>query len=81
MKQKDPQEVEKQEAKMSAVMAGALLFLSVVLARSASLQFLLKQTFRGWISVVGSILFFGVSLMMLNDLRKKRKETTKPQED
>ena len=81
MKQKDPQEVEKQEAKMSAVMAGALLFLSVVLARSASLQFLLKQTFRGWISVVGSILFFGVSLMMLNDLRKKRKEKTKPQED
>lgn len=77
MKKKDEQEVAKQASKQSAVMASALLFLAVVLGGSAVLQFRLGRSVSGCISVVGAVVFFGVSLMMFQDLRKNRTNHSK----
>ena len=80
MKKKDEQGREKQNATFSAVMMAAMLFLAVVLARSAVIQLRSGRTVSGCISIVGAVLFAGVSAMMMNDLRKKR-QATKSQED
>ena len=81
MKKKDEQEAAKQASKQSAVMASALLFLAVVLSRSAVLQFRLGRTISGCISIVGAVVFLGVSLMMFNDLRKDRVNQNKTRKE
>ena len=77
MKKKGEQEAARQASAQSAVMASALLFLAVVLSRSAVLQFRLGRPVSGGISIVGAVVFFGVSLMMFNDLRKNRADQNK----
>lgn len=81
MKKKDAQEEAKRASALSAVMAAALLFLAVVLAKSAVTQLQTAHIVTGCISIVGAVLFLGVSLMMGNDLRKAHKEKTNSQED
>ena len=80
MKKKDEQAAAKQTATFSVVMMTALLFLSVALARSAMIQLGSGRTVSGCISLVGALLFAIVSVMMFNDLRKKR-QASKTQEE
>ena len=81
MKKKDEAASAKQASALTAVMAAALLFLSAVLARSAVVQLQAAKIVTGCISIVGAVLFLGVSATMLGDLRKLRKQNSKPQED
>ena len=80
MKKKDEKAEAKQTAAFSVVMMGALLFLAVVLARSAAVQLRSGRTVSGCISLVGALLFAAVSVTMMNDLRKKR-QASKTQEE
>ena len=77
MKKKDAKQEAKRASRLSAIMAAALLFLSVVLTRGAVLQLQLHHTVRGCISAVGAVLFLGVCLMLCNDLRKQRKQNSR----
>ena len=81
MKKKDDAASAKQTASLTAVMGAAMFFLAVVLARSAVVQLQAEKAVTGSISVIGAVLFLGTSIMMLGDLRKLRKQKTKPQED
>jgi len=74
MKKKDEQAAAKQAVALTAVMAVALLFLSVVLGRSAVVQLRDAHVFSGCISIAGTVLFLLVSGLMFHDLYKKRQK-------
>ena len=80
MKKKDEKAAAKQTATFSVVMMAALLFLAVVMARSAVVPSRSGRIISGCISLVGAMLFAAVSVMMMNDLRKKR-QVSKTQEE
>lgn len=58
---------------LHVVLACALLVLAVLLVRSAVHQFTAGHMVSGCVSAVGGVLFFCVSLMLLNDLRRRRR--------
>lgn len=71
----------KRAALLSAVLAVALLFLAVVLAKSAVTQLRGGHPISGCVSILGTLLFFLVGLLMLNDLRKRLQAQKTQQED
>lgn len=81
MKQPDPRSERKRTALMTAVMGIALLFLAVVLSKTAAVQLAAQRFVSGGISILGAVLFFCVGLMLLNDLRKRWKAAKHSQEE
>jgi len=72
MKQeRTPQEEAKRSATLSAVMMVAMLFLAVILGRSAVIQLTTGRVVGGCISVLGCLLFLLVGSIMFNDFRKR----------
>lgn len=74
MKKKDEKAIAKQSVAFSAIMAAALLFLSVVLGRSAVIQLRAAHVVSGCISIAGTVLFLFVSVLLFHDLYKKRQK-------
>ena len=74
MKKKDEVSAAKQVAALTTVMAVALLFLGIVLGRSAVVQLRAAHTFSGCISIAGTVLILLVSVLMFCDLYKKRQK-------
>ena len=70
----------KQALLLSFVMAIALVFLTVVLVRGAVLQLQRDQLVSGIVSIVGALLFCGVSALTIHDLCRHFKPK-KQQED
>ena len=58
----------KQALLLSTVMAIALVFLTAVLARGAVLQLRGGHVLSGVVSIVGALLFCGVSALIIRDL-------------
>ena len=73
-KKKDETAIATQELALSIVMAVALLFLAVVLVRSAVVQLRADHMFSGCISCAGAVIFLFVSGLMFHDLIKPRKK-------
>lgn len=63
------------------IMAAALLFLTVFMVVNAVSQFRSGQTVSGCVSVLGSILFLGLGILMGLDLIKELRSRKHSQED
>lgn len=66
---------------MNAVLSIALLFLSVVMIKSAFSQLFANRIVDGCINAVGGLLFFGVSMTLLRDLCVYLRDKETIQED
>jgi len=78
---KKKQEERRQALGMNAVLSLALLFLSVVMIKSAFSQLFSSHIVSGCINAVGGLLFFGVSMTLLRDLCKYLRSKDMNQED
>ena len=70
MKQNQKPEKSRNNHALHVIMGGALLFLAVILAKSAVTQLGSGQTVTGVVSLIGTLLFAAVGIMMLRDLIK-----------
>ena len=80
MKKKKNDET-RQAISLNAILSIALLFLSIIMIKTAFTQFFASRIVGGVINALGGLLFFGVSITLLSDLCKylQKKETN--QED
>ena len=78
---KKKQEERRQALGMNAVLSLALLFLSVVMIKSAFSQLFSSHIVSGCINAVGGLLFFGVSMTLLKELCNYLQKNKNKQED
>lgn len=71
MKKKDAGKEAKRESTLNIVMAVALLFLTVVLARGAVVQLRTDHVVSGCVSALGAVLFLCACLLLCHDLWKQ----------
>ena len=65
---KKKQDANRQKRNLNAVLTVALLFLSVVMIKTAFTQFFAHRILGGCINAAGGLLFFGVGLTLLKEL-------------
>lgn len=58
---------------LSVIMTVAMVFVTAVLIYSAVTQFKAGQWFSGCVSILGAVLTSIISLMLLNDFKKRQK--------
>ncbi len=79
---KTPNRTKKpQNTGFHVIIAGALLFLTVFMVVSAVSQFRSRQIVSGCVSVLGSLLFLGLGVLMVLDLIKQLRSRKHTQED
>lgn len=71
----------KRTVNLNAILSMALLFLSVIMIKTAFTQFFTDHIVSGCINAVGGLLFFGVSMTLLRDLCKYLQKKEPTQED
>ena len=78
---KKPRDEIRQTNSTNAVLSIALLFLAIVMIKSAFTQFHIHRIFSGCVNTLGGLLFFGVSMILLRDLCKYLQSKDSNQED
>ena len=71
----------RQRFNLNVVLTVALLFLSVVMIKTAFSQFFNSRIIGGCINAAGGLLFIGVSMTLLRDLCKYLQKKPNNQED
>jgi len=80
MKKKGIPEEVRRSAGLNIVMGLSMLFLAIVLGKSAVTQLSSGRIISGIISAVGTVLFLAVGIMVVNDLRRQLAAQKKQEE-
>ena len=79
--EKKKRDEARQAFSLNAVLTVALLFLSIVMIKTAFSQFFASRIIGGCINALGGLLFFGVAITLLGDLCKYLQNKHTEQED
>jgi len=79
--EKKKRDEARQTLSLNVVLAIALLFLSVIMIKTAFTQFFDSRILGGCINALGGLLFFGVSMTLLKELCNYLQKNKNKQED
>ena len=79
--EKKKRDEPRQTLSLNVVLAIALLFLSVIMIKTAFTQFFASRILGGCINALGGLLFFGVSMTLLKELCSHLQKNKNKQED